>query len=172
MPSRADRLGSAPPAGGQVEVRAGEYVIGETPSVLAAPALGSCVGLSVYDPVKRRGGMAHIMLPAPLDDVVPMGRDRFAVFVVPKLVDELAALGIPRARMVAKFAGGSSMFGGDTQMASIGQRNAAEVRRQLGLLRVPLLAEDTGGSHARTVELHLESGLVVVRSYAYGIKHL
>ena len=50
--------------------------------------------------------------------------------------------------------------------------NVTEVKRELGLLNIPLHAEDTGNSHARTVELHLETGVFVVRSYRYGEKRL
>jgi chemotaxis protein CheD len=75
-------------------------------------------------------------------------------------------------RLVAKLMGGAAMFKTDTGLASVGERNLQEVRKQLALLRIPVLAEDTGGGHARTVELHLDSGIVVVRSYMYGIKEL
>lgn len=64
------------------------------------------------------------------------------------------------------------MFRGDTILATVGERNIAEVKRQLGLLNIPVFAEDIGERHARTVEIHLDSGLFVVRSYLYGIKNL
>lgn len=168
----SDSVHARPPAGLAIEVRAGEYVVADEPKILVAPALGSCVGLAVWDPVRRRGAMAHIMLAAPLDGQSPVGRDRFASFAVPKLIDAMAAAGSLKARLIAKVAGGASMFGGEAGVGGIGDRNVEEVKRQLGLLRVPVAAEDTGGSHARTVELHLDSGLVVVRSYAYGIVQL
>ncbi len=64
------------------------------------------------------------------------------------------------------------MFRGDSPIASIGQRNVEEVRKQLVLQGVIVQAEDTGGSHARTIELHLDTGILLVRSYLYGIREL
>ncbi len=64
------------------------------------------------------------------------------------------------------------MFKADSNLSNVGERNLEEVRHQLSLLRIPILAEDTGGSHARTVELRLDTGVLVVRSYMYGIREL
>jgi chemotaxis protein CheD len=64
------------------------------------------------------------------------------------------------------------MFGGESGLGAIGQRNAAEVRAQLKRLGIPIRGEDTGGSHARTIELHLDTGILLVRSYVYGLKEI
>jgi chemotaxis protein CheD len=48
-----------------IVVGVGELAIAEHPQVLVTQALGSCVGVVLWDPVRRAGGMAHIMLPAP-----------------------------------------------------------------------------------------------------------
>ena len=34
-----------------------------TGDVLVTYALGSCLGLAIYDPVNKFGGLAHLMLP-------------------------------------------------------------------------------------------------------------
>jgi len=154
-----------------VFVGTGEFAVAEHPKVLITPALGSCIGVTIYDAFRHRGGLAHVMLPSPADTAVKGPIDRFASHAVPSMV-EIMAEGGARHRLVAKIIGGSAMFKGDSHFASIGERNAEEVRHQLALLRIPVLAEDTGGSHARTVELHLDTGLVVVRSYLYGMKEL
>jgi chemotaxis protein CheD len=111
------------------------------------------------------------MLPVPAGDRVDGRPDRFASLAIPRVVAQVTARG-SRHRLVAKIAGGSAMFSPDSAMASIGERNVAEVKHQLTLLRIPLLAEDTGGGHARTMELYLDTGLVIVRSYRYGIREL
>lgn len=154
-----------------IYVATGEYALAEYPQVLMTPALGSCVGVAMWDPYHRRGGLAHVMLPSPADTARAGNLDRFASEAIPKMA---AGLGDGSAvrRLVAKIVGGAAMFRGDSRLAGVGDRNVEEVRTQLHLLRIPILAEDTGGSHARTVELHLDTGLVVVRSYMYGIKEL
>ena len=60
----------------------------------------------------------------------------------------------------------------DAMLAQVGERNVEETKRQLALLSIPIVAEDTGERHARTVELRLDSGVYVVRSYQYGVKRL
>lgn len=64
------------------------------------------------------------------------------------------------------------MFKAEASTQGIGGRNVAEVKRQLALMSVPLTAEDTGETHARTVELVLESGELLVRSYQFGVLRL
>jgi chemotaxis protein CheD len=154
-----------------VRVGVGEFAVAEHPAVLMTPALGSCVGVAVWDSYTRRGGLAHVMLPVPSDTSSDGKRERFATIGIPMMIEALSGE-TPVRRLVAKLMGGAAMFKTDTGLASVGERNLQEVRKQLALLRIPVLAEDTGGGHARTVELHLDSGIVVVRSYMYGIKEL
>lgn len=161
----------AAPDDNTVLVTTGEIAVAVHPQRLVTPALGSCIGLTLWDSFTRRGGMAHIMLPSPSETRIGGLADRFASVAVPRLVEAVAG-GFRRQRLVAKIAGGSTMFGGDAGMASIGPRNAEAVKHELSLLRVPVVAEDVGGTHARTMELYLDTGLVVVRSYRYGIREL
>ena len=161
----------ASPDDGTVLVTTGEIAVAVHPQRLVTPALGSCIGLTLWDAFTRRGGMAHIMLPSPAETRLGGLADRFASVAVPRLA-ECVSGGTPRRRLVAKIAGGSTMFGGEAGMAAIGVRNAEAVKHELALLRIPLVAEDIGGAHARTMELYLDTGLVIVRSYRYGIREL
>ena len=155
-----------------IEVGVGGLAFGQFPSLLMTPALGSCVGVTLWDPIKQRGGMAHVMLPTTGDSQMKGEATRFAVVAVPMLVDRLVRMGSPLKRLEAKLAGGSAMFGGDITMASIGQRNVSEVKAQLARYGIRPVGEDVGGSHARTIELHLDTGVLVVRSYLYGMREL
>lgn len=161
----------ADPDENTVLVATGEIAVAEHPKVIVTPALGSCVGVTLWDAFARRGGMAHVMLPTPSETRLDGLVNRFASVAIPALAEEVTQGSVIR-RLVAKIAGGSVMFGSENGAPSIGSRNIIEVKRQLALLRIPLVAEDTGGAHARTMELHLDTGLVVVRSYRYGIKDL
>lgn len=154
------------------EVGVGELAVAQHPEYLMTPALGSCVGVALYDLALRQGGLAHVMLPTPLESATAGKEWRFASHAIPEMVRRLAEKGSPRRRLQAKIAGGAAMFRGDTVLAGVGERNVAETKNQLRLLNIPLIAEDTGERHARTVELHLDSGLFVVRSYLYGIRNL
>jgi len=156
----------------KVEVGVGELAIARVPRYLMTPALGSCVGVCLWDPGLKQGGLAHVMLPTTLDSMAPGTERRFASHAVSELVRLLHEAGSPRRRLVAKIAGGAMMFRTEGTMAHIGERNCAEVRRQLALLNIPLIAEDTGERHARTVEFMLDTGEMLVRSYLYGVTRL
>ena len=97
---------------------------------------------------------------------------RFATRSIPALVDMLADSGSPKNRLVAKMAGGSAMFGSGSATVAIGDRNVAQAKAELRRLHIPLRAEDTGMRHARTIELHLDTGILLVRSYVYGIREI
>lgn len=167
MPNGMPHMGeNAAPVG------VGELAIAEHPQVLVTQALGSCVGLTLWDPIRRSGGMAHIMLPTLAGTTAHGLRYRFATSAVPALVDMLANAGSPKRRLEAKLAGGAAMFGAEAGSASIGARNIAQIRLELKGLGIPLRAEDTGGSHARTIELHLDTGILLVRSYVFGLREI
>lgn len=155
-----------------VAVSVGEFAVTRAPQFLMTQALGSCVGACIWDATLRQGGMAHVMLPTSLESMAPGTEHRFASFAIPEMVRLLEDAGSPRRRLVAKIAGGATMFRADSSIAQIGTRNIAEVKRQLGLLNIPVIAEDTGERHARTVEFMLNTGVMVVRSYLYGVKNL
>jgi chemotaxis protein CheD len=155
-----------------VLVGVGELACAREPSVLVTQALGSCIGLALWDPRLRIGGMAHVMLPASPDGELTGRRHRFADLAVPELIEQMVAMGAGRHRMFAKIAGGSSMFKGDSGMDSIGGRNAVAVIEQLERAGLAVCASDTGGSHARTIELHLDTGTLMVRSYSFGMREI
>lgn len=155
-----------------VDIGVGEWAVATHPQMLLTQALGSCVGVTLWNHQARAGGMAHVMLPSPVDAASRGDMRRFATHAIPGMVERLRELGVPTRHLVAKLAGGASMFAGDSAIASIGDRNVEEVKRQLALLRIPIRAEDTGGNYARTIELHLDTGILLVRSYRYGIREL
>jgi chemotaxis protein CheD len=155
-----------------VLVGVGEIACAHEPGVLITQALGSCVGVTLWDPRTHVAGMAHVMLPAAPVSGFTGRRHRFADIAIPELLEQLAGHGVGRHRIVAKIAGGSSMFKGESGLDSIGGRNVAAVLAQLESEGVSVSAADTGGSHARTIELRLDSGLLIVRSYSFGMREI
>jgi chemotaxis protein CheD len=138
------------------------------PGVLITYALGSCVGVCLYDKLSGISGLSHILLPD--SSICPNDRNamKFADTAVQALVDRMERKGASRHRMTAKIAGGARLFGdGGLQ---IGERNVVAVKAQLARLRIPLLAEDTGLNYGRTVELHAEDGAVLVKTALKGCK--
>src|SRR3954452_13315375 len=80
--------------------------------MLATFALGSCIGLSVYDSVAGVGGLLHYMLPDSSIDPA-RGRDNpymFADTGIPKLVERVCGSGASRQRLLAHAAGGAAIM--------------------------------------------------------------
>jgi chemotaxis protein CheD len=127
--------------------------------VLATYALGSCIGLSVYDPKADVGGLLHFMLP---DSGIDPARSKenpyiFADTGIPKLLDEVCGQGANRRRLVAHAAGGASIM--DPQaIFDIGKRNTLALRKILWKAGILLAGEAVGGSNSRTVRLEIGSG--------------
>jgi len=128
-------------------------------------ALGSCVGICLYDPILHLGSLTHIMLPLNME----AGRKnayKYADSGVRQALSEMTALGCARSRLVAKIAGGAKMFeltGGT--IGNIGIRNIDSVRTILKKEGIRLLGEDVGGTTARTLLFDVASGKATIRSY-------
>jgi len=165
------RFGMLSPHPLSVEVGVGEIAFAEEPARLFTPALGSCVGVAIWDSLLHTGVLAHVMLPSPCEGCTTEDA-KYASFAVPAMVQLMVDHGSLRRRLQAKIAGGAAMFSRDTAAASIGERNTEEVKRQLELMQVPLLAEDTGQGHARTVELVLETGVLLVHCHRNGTREI
>jgi chemotaxis protein CheD len=139
------------------------------PQRLVTYALGSCMGLSAYDPVARVGGLLHYMLPAPGARAEPPGAKpcRFASIAMPLLLHRLVVAGAQVARLVLCAAGGAEMLRGAAR-STIGRRNREALQQLLAQLGLSLAAADTGGFRARTLSLELTQGEVRSRSREAG----
>ena len=78
------------------------------PCVLTTLGLGSCVGIALYEPVRKVVGLAHIMLPSSQQARNKSNIAKFADTAIAKLVEDMTAIGAYRSQIVAKLAGGSS----------------------------------------------------------------
>lgn len=147
-----------------VTVRIGELHVLRREGVLVAIGLGSCVGVALYDPVRRVAGLAHIFLPASHNGrLVPGSPARYADTGVPALVEAMREAGALQRQIQAKIAGGAQLFlRGDHSTLDVGRRNVEAVRAALASLGIPLVAQDVGGSRGRTMRLFADSGRVVV----------
>ena len=107
----------------------GEVKISEDPeTVLACLGLGSCIAISVFDPVAKIGGMAHVVLPASHGKTGDKAT-RYANVAVPKLFELLRKHGAVNSRLVINLAGGAqmSLAPGMGTAFKIGEENTAAV---------------------------------------------
>ena len=133
-------------------------------TALIAYALGSCVGLAVFDPAASVGGLLHVLLPEANLDPGKAARQPclFADTGLPVLLDRCAKLGAVQSRLRVWIAGGSAVM--DSRgVFNIGKRNELAVRKALWKAGLMVYGEDIGGGHSRTVRLDLSQGTLWVR---------
>jgi chemotaxis protein CheD len=129
-------------------------------------ALGSCLGITVHDPVALVGGMLHVMLPLSTIDLVK-SKDNPLMFVdtgVPRLFLEAYKAGARKERLIVKAAGGACSAGKEEDdYFQIGKRNFVMLRKLLWKNGVLLKAHDIGGNQSRTLSLNIGTGEVILK---------
>ena len=136
-------------------------------------ALGSCIGITFWDPFLHLGALLHIMLPERYEtDKVNVYK--YADSGIRETIRNLSAFGMVKSRTVVKIAGGAKMFEirGNAEFGNIGARNTDIVKKILREERMKISAEDTGGSYARTMLLNVETGDVAIRTMGKPERHL
>jgi chemotaxis protein CheD len=136
----------------------GGLEIAQSPDKLKT-VLGSCVGIVLHDPRMRIAGLAHAILPTSEDGLGEPGK--FADLAVDNLIDVLTRGGARRNGLQAKLIGGANMFGIPTSIP-LGERNAEAARERLGKHRIPIIAEQLGGTKGRKMIVDPETGRVEV----------
>ncbi|WP_254767326.1 chemotaxis protein CheD [Salinilacihabitans rarus] len=161
--------GSEPGAPEPVQVGISELVVSEGEDTLKSYGLGSCLAIALYDPGTDVGGLAHVMLPdgdeSESSDAKP---GKYADTAIRALLRRMVERGATYTDVEAKIAGGSDMFEFDSFGDGVGQRNVEAAKEELEKLGVPLVAEDVGGEHGRTVEFTPGTGLLVVKTASDG----
>jgi len=147
-----------------VSVGLGEIKVSDDPgTVLVAYGLGSCLGLTAYDPVVRIGGLAHMVLPYP-NGTAHSSPGRYVAEAVPALLNAMGESGSLGRRLQFKVAGGAQMFtfDGGNESLEIGRRNIEALREITSDLGMRINASDLGGNCGRTMKLQIATGLVIV----------
>ena len=132
--------------------------------VLITYSLGSCVGLTLFDPLARVGGLIHCMLPSSsLDpDKARTRPEMFTDTGVVALLVKMLERGAEKKNLVAKAAGAARLLDA-SGIFRIGERNHAVLKKVLEKNGIPLLAEDVGGTLPRTLSLYMETGETTIK---------
>jgi chemotaxis protein CheD len=143
-----------------------DYQVSTKPEdVMITYSLGSCIGLTAYDPIAKIGGMIHYMLP--LSQIAPekaMAKPAmFADTGVPALLRDLFSLGAQKSRIIVKAAGGSQLMD-QNKIFNIGERNFLILRKILWKNNILLKANDVGGVISRTLRFEIDTGRLLVKS--------
>jgi chemotaxis receptor (MCP) glutamine deamidase CheD len=125
--------------------------------------LGSCIAACVWDLEAGVGGMNHFMLPAPTHGDGGGLLSRFGVHAMELLIGQVQKLGGDRRRLQAKVFGGGHVLQLADTAASIPAQNIRFIKGFMTSERIPLAAEDLGGTLARQVMFHTDNGKAFVR---------
>ena len=146
--------------------------IARSPDSLTTLGLGSCVGVALFDKSRQIGGLAHIMLPTSRG-FGGDNRAKFADTAIIDLINKMIQIGANKSMLAAKLAGGAHMFGGSaSNVLMVGDRNITACTDILNYLKIPIQANDTGGSYGRTIELFAETGILKIRTVGAGEKFI
>lgn len=158
--------------GNVIKVGMADLKVAKSPDILTTLGLGSCIGLTLYDPVAKIGGMVHYMLPDSTKLKNNTNIAKFGDTGIAELLRQVLAAGANQRRLVAKIAGGACMFevSGLSAVGNVGMRNAEQAKIELKKMNIPLIAEDTGLNYGRTVELNCENGNYIIKAVGKDIK--
>lgn len=142
------------------------------PDEITTLGLGSCVGIVLFDPIKKIAGLVHVMLPDSTKIINNSNKYKFADTGIDALIEDILKLGGAKRNLVAKIAGGAQMFSfnNNLEMMRIGERNAEATKDKLNKLGIPILAEDTGANYGRTIIFSPETGLLHIKSVGKELK--
>jgi len=146
----------------QLVVGVGEGEVSRDPdTVIVTYALGSCVAVTMHDPIARVAGMVHFMLPES-----SMAGEKsshrpwiFADTGISSLLRAALEQGADKRRLIIVTAGGAQLMN-DAGMFDIGKRNCLAVRKALSNCGLVAHAEETGGTVARTLRIEVATGRV------------
>lgn len=141
------------------------HVTGDRSDVLITYALGSCIAVSIYDPIAQVGGLLHFMLPEAPADSARTGKNpyMFADSGIPMMFHQAYEKGAQKRRLRVRVAGGAQIM--DEQgVFNIGKRNCLAMRKIFWKAGVLVQAEETGGTTPRTMRFEMASGRICLRS--------
>ena len=155
-----------PPPRKTLVVGVADMVVSNDPSAeLVTYSLGSCLGITVYDPVKKVGGLLHLMLPESRIDAIKAVNAPF-MFVdtgVPRLFQGVYNLGAERHRVVIKVAGGAQLLD-EKGIFNIGERNFQALSGLLVRNGYAIHAKNIGGLSSRTLRMDLTTGNITIKT--------
>lgn len=139
---------------------------GQSDDVIVTHALGSCLGVSAHDPEANVGGLLHVMMPVSSvnPDKAKLNPFMFVDTALPAMFKSLYAMGAQKNRLVVKVAGGANVQNGRSDRFAIGKRNYISLKKVFWKNGILIQSEDVGGTKARTMYLHIDTGRVRLSS--------
>jgi chemotaxis protein CheD len=150
----------------KITISIADMAISDNPGdTLITYSLGSCVGVAIYDPELKLGGLIHCMLPLSKTNR-EKAQSKPCMFVdtgLNLLLSELFGRGLQRKRAIVKVAGCSRILDVNSHF-NIGERNFTICRKFLWKNNMLIENDDTGDDRSRTLSLNIATGQVLVKS--------
>ncbi|MCK4537263.1 MAG: chemotaxis protein CheD [Candidatus Krumholzibacteria bacterium] len=153
-------------AGPRIKIGMAQFRVGIAPMTMITMALGSCVGIVLYDEKAGLGGLAHVMHPNRDKVKNNLNRAKFVDTAIELMVAKILKEGARKERLWAKIFGGARMFQhvtGSQGVIQIGDANVAATREQLTKRGIPIVAESVGGTMGRTIMFDVSDGSVLMK---------
>ncbi len=150
----------------EIVVGISDIKVAKGDNTIVTYALGSCVGVCLYDEVTGVGGMLHAMLPDSNQALEAFRPEKYVDSGIPILHRMVCRMGADRRRLKAKLFGGAKMFqyAVSTETTDIGTANVLMARESLRRMGVALVTEVTGGEVGRTIRFNPSDGSVHIRA--------
>jgi len=146
----------------RVNVLQGTTFVTDDPGIVLTTILGSCIACCLHDPRARVGGMNHFLLSEPRHGRIGLDgeAERYGVYAMELLINEMLKKGASRSTMRAHLYGGANLHAG---MHAIGTENSRFARAFLAKDGIALSQANVGGDTPRRVEFRAARGQVRCR---------
>lgn len=136
---------------------------------LVTYSLGSCIGVIIYDPTVKVGGLLHYMLPDSSIDTAKAEKYpyMFCDRGVPTLFKESYKLGATKKNIKVYVFGGAQILD-QKGFFNIGKRNYTALRKLLFKNNVVVAYENIGGNINRTIWVDIDTGDVFYKTSGQG----
>ena len=148
-----------------IRIHVGEVYSFSDPTIIQT-ILGSCVSVCLFDPVRKVGGMNHILLPGNGDLKKFDDSTRYGINAMEMLINSMMKVGSRRKNIVSKIFGGAHIIRSIDLTMSPGPQNVRFVDEFLKLEKIPIVGRKTGGNNGRKIFFHTDTGEVFLKNLA------
>lgn len=145
-------------------INVGEIHIALKPTEIIT-VLGSCIAVCLYDNIEKISGMNHYLVP--LWNGNGLQSPKYGNVSIPKLIEGMQHVGCQTSHIEAKIFGGANINITDHEHMMIGKKNILIAKEMLKEYKIPIVAEDAGGSMGRRIMMRSDTGKILMR-YAKG----
>ena len=141
-------------------ISAGSFHVGSAQSIILEAYLGTCVGVALFDPDARVGGLAHFLLPEPVSVNADWQPEKYAASGMPVFLEALYKAGARSGSLRATLAGGALVGPVDDMDLNldIGGRTAEAAERILRAEGIHIDRIETGGFFSCCIQMDLQDG--------------